>query len=139
MADSNTVADVVASVETAPVATSETIPPSDKGGEKPNTSGDTPEAKANRFEFTKAREAEKYKKLYEEAIKPKDKVEFNEETDPDGSKEMDYKIKTESERMVKEQLDKLGLNDKIASIEREREIENFRKGVLDSEKDFEKL
>ena len=72
MADSTTVANVVAPVETAQTATPETTN-TDKGG-KPNTSGDSPEAKANRFAFAQARENEKLRKELEAYKAAKDKA-----------------------------------------------------------------
>ena len=101
---------------------------------------DTPEARKQRWEFKQARELKQAKETIAKLTADKniEQPKFTEESDPDGSKELEHKIAIETEKRLAETLSKLGLKEKIENIERDRERENFLNLVSDSGKDLEK-
>lgn len=135
MAELNSVAEVVAPVETAQVATPQTTN-TDNGG-KPNTSGDTAEAKANRFAFSQARENEKLRKELESYRNPKETPKFDEETDPDGRKEQEFIARKQAEEVSKQT--NADLEARLEATEKRLAMDDFKKSVLTDAKSLEAL
>lgn len=133
------------STVTAPVDTSTSTPATD-----PSTTDvkDTPATKsdtdaANRYAISRAREAEaaKWQKKYDDLVaqgKAK-KPDFNDETDPDGSKEVEYLAEQKAEAALNRKLEELGLTDKIENIQRERQQDEFFKKVDTASESFKAL
>lgn len=112
----------VVSVDTAPVVATETKNPD---GGKPNTSGDSPEAKAARYQFQQARELEKLRK---NAEKPAvEKPVFDEETDPDGRKEQAYLARQEAEKVNAES--NKSLEERLEATERRQAMDDLKKDL----------
>lgn len=85
-----------------------------------------------RYQISRAKENEakamqRVKELEEKLKTPK--PEFNQDTDPDGSKEIEYRAKEIADKSVKEMLEKLWLDDKIAKLEYEKQMDNFYKHI----------
>lgn len=122
----------VVAVDTTPVVATETTT---QDGAKPNTSGDSPEARAARYQFQQARELEKLQK--KAATPAVEKPVFNEENDPDGSKEMEYRAKAEAEKVYAENAK--SLEERLEAAERRQAIEDLRRDLSSDSKDFEKI
>lgn len=85
---------------------------------------------AERYQISRERElrkqAEARAKDLETKLNEKKPV-FDEKTDPDGSQELDYKVKEWVQKGIQEYLSKLGIEDKVAQIEYENSMNEFAK------------
>lgn len=65
--------------------------------------------------------------------------EFTKENDPDGTKELDYRVEERASKILKETLEKLWLEDKIEEIHQTKRMDDFFKSVESEFPAFEKF
>ena len=124
----------VSATQTPPAESSN--PPA--GGEQKK--GDTDAAM--RYQISRERERAKAleKQIAELTKKQSDKApEFNEETDPDGSLEMDWRAEKKAEELLERKLKEMGIEDKIVELRHEKEQEKFFEIVSQDAAELEKL
>ena len=83
---------------------------------------------SKRWAITREREKRqeierKYAELEKKLSNPAPK--FDENSDPDGTKEIDHRIQTSAEKMLADMMDKLGIKDTLSQIKYEKEQEQF--------------
>lgn len=97
---------------------------------------------ATRYQISRQKErADKAEKLLAELLqKSKEKQpKFDEENDPDWTKEIDYKIQKGIDEWLRQSLDKLWIKDTLTQIQYEREQEKFFEVVEQSTGKFKDL
>lgn len=97
---------------------------------------------AMRYQISREREARKAleKQLADMEAKQNEKApEFNDETDPDGSLEMDYRAEKKAEALLEKKLKEMGIEEKIVELRHEKEQEKFYEVVSQDAAELEKL
>lgn len=125
----------------APAAPAETSAPADGQPPEPSAPKHDPQA-AQRYAMMQERkarqEAEKRASELEAKLAEKPPV-FDETTDPDGTKQIEYLAGKKAEEMLKQKLSELGIENKLDEIERARLQDEFFGHVTEAAKEFSHL
>ena len=116
-------------------------PPADSASSNGEQNKGNAEA-AMRYQISREREARKAleKQLADLQAKQNEKApEFNDETDPDGSLEMDWRAEKKAEALLEKKLKEMGIEEKIVELRHEKEQEKFYEIVSQDAAELEKL